>query len=272
MRGRYNLWASKDGNNEGRVFSPGDYGAVPHNTTHTFQITDPFTEMVGVISPGGFEDLFYFLGTANISSETHSPFVPDSNATMPGGDSAVISSLERFDVHAKLEYNPPMSFNENGTTGSSEPWHNGANKLAEDASSPFFVAKDYGPKYLAGDVKSGYSIVQPFIISKQSDGNFTEGTITLSQPQQGDSNVTWNLPGHTALEVVDGLVKVEIDGYPEVASLSIGDVVFVPAGKTFSFWAAAAFSKVLYVGQGDDTVDSRLMARAKTWDSPVFPA
>lgn len=55
LRGRFQLWTEKDGDEETRILIPGDYGAVPENTTHTFQILDPDTEMVGVISPGGFE-------------------------------------------------------------------------------------------------------------------------------------------------------------------------------------------------------------------------
>lgn len=55
LRGRFQLWTEKDGVEETRIIIPGDYGAVPENTTHTFQILDPDTEMVGVISPGGFE-------------------------------------------------------------------------------------------------------------------------------------------------------------------------------------------------------------------------
>ena len=273
MRGSYNLWASKDGSDSGRSFTPGDYGAVPHNTTHTFQITDPFTELVGVISPGGFEDLFYFLGSANISSNTQAPYVPNSNATAAGGDSSIISTLQEYDVHAQLTYSPPMAFDANGTTDSSKAWHNGANELAADDSTPFFVAKDHGPKSLSGDAQNGYTITQPFITAVQSGGNFTEGTLTLSKPAASNSSTTsWNLPGHTALEVVDGVVYVEVEGFAERLLLAVGDVVFVPAGTDFRFWGGAAFSKVLYVGQGSDTLDSRLRGEGREWDSPVWPA
>jgi len=55
FRGRFQLWTDKYGSQETRVLTQGDYGAVPHNITHTFQILDPDTEMVGVIQPGGFE-------------------------------------------------------------------------------------------------------------------------------------------------------------------------------------------------------------------------
>lgn len=44
LKGRFQLWtadATTFKNEEARLFTPGDYGAVPHNTTHTFQVLDP---------------------------------------------------------------------------------------------------------------------------------------------------------------------------------------------------------------------------------------
>lgn len=56
FKGRFQLWAQKDdAEQQGRLLTQGDYGSVPRNTTHTFQILDPDTEMVGVVVPGGFE-------------------------------------------------------------------------------------------------------------------------------------------------------------------------------------------------------------------------
>lgn len=56
FKGRFQLWAQKDKKEQqARLLTQGDYGSVVRNTTHTFQILDPDTEMVGVIVPGGFE-------------------------------------------------------------------------------------------------------------------------------------------------------------------------------------------------------------------------
>jgi quercetin dioxygenase-like cupin family protein len=56
FKGRFQLWAQKDSNEQqARLLTQGDYGSVPRNTTHTFQLLDPDSEMVGVIVPGGFE-------------------------------------------------------------------------------------------------------------------------------------------------------------------------------------------------------------------------
>lgn len=273
LRGRFALWASKDNTTAGRIFTPGDYGAVPHDTTHSFQILDPFTEMVGVIQPGGFEQLFYFLASANYTSSTHAPF-PQGNFSSPGGDPDTISKLQEFDVWAQLQFSPPMDFDANGISGDerSAVWKNGANELGEDSKTPFFVAKGYGPKYLTSDSSnSSYYVVEPFVTSAQSDGNFTEGTITLSQKSADAQLDEWVLPGHTALEIVDGLVGVRVQGFEDL-SLSVGDVVFVPANTTWSFWGEAAYSKVLYVCQGKDTLDARLQEAGSSWNSVLWPA
>jgi quercetin dioxygenase-like cupin family protein len=270
LKGRYALWANKDNVTSGRILTPGDYGAVPHDTTHTFQLLDPFVELVGVIQPGGFEDLFYFLANANYTSSTNSPF-PQGNFSDPGGDSSLITTLESYDVYAKLTFDPPTNFGANGATEEDAIWHNGNNELGKDAQTPFFVAKGYGPKYIAGDKESSYAIVEPFVTSQQSDGNFTEGTITLSKPVAGSKPATYSLSGHTALEVVDGLVNVDVGGFDGTTTLSVGDVVFVPANTTFRFWGESVYSKVLYVGAGKDTVDTRIRQNAKEWNSSTWP-
>lgn len=270
LKGRYALWTSKDNVTSGRILSPGDYGAVPHDTIHTFQLLDPFVELVGVIQPGGFEDLFYFLAQANYTSSANSPF-PQGNFSDPGGDPTLITALQSYDVYPAFTFDPPMNFGANGATEEDVAWHSGSNELGKDAETPFFVAKGYGPKYLAGDKDSSYAIVEPFITSQQSDGNFTEGTITLSRPVAGSEHATYSLPGHTALEVVDGLVGLDVGGFEGTTTLSVGDVVFVPANTTFSFWGESVYSKVLYVGAGKDTVDARIRQNAKVWDSATWP-
>lgn len=164
-----------------------------------------------------------------------------------------------------------MNFGANGATERDAIWHDGPNELGKDAQTPFYVAKGYGPKYLAGNKESSYAIVEPFITNQQSDGNFTEGTITLSKPVIGTKPAIYSLPGHTALEVVDGLVSVDVGGFEGTTTLSVGDVVFIPADTTFSFWGESVYSKVLYVGAGEDTIDGRIRKYATEWDSATWP-
>lgn len=56
LKGSYQLWAQKGNDTQQtRIIYPGDYGSVVRNTTHTFRILEPDTEMIGAIVPGGFE-------------------------------------------------------------------------------------------------------------------------------------------------------------------------------------------------------------------------
>ncbi|KAL4919256.1 RmlC-like cupin domain-containing protein [Aspergillus aurantiobrunneus] len=272
FKGRFQLWTQHgDGGQQGRLLTQGDYGSVPRNTTHTFQILDPDTEMVGVISPGGFEDLFYFLGT-NHSSSTNTPYVPkpSNDSSSAGGSSEIISTLQRFDVYAQLDFKPRRDF-ANGSAPASANWHSidSTETSLGKPGEPYFVANNYGPKYL--NARHGaYQIVQPLVTNTQSqDTNFTMSTIILSR-QEGAAPVL-NGSGASAFEVLEGSLLVKIGKYP-VARLETGDVAFVPPRVSFQYWSEASYAKVLYVGSGKDGVDTRLIAEGKDWGYPTFPA
>jgi quercetin dioxygenase-like cupin family protein len=175
LKGRYQLWA----NEEARLLTVGDYGGVPRNTTHTFQILDPDTELIGVIAPGGFEDLFFFIADSNYTSSTDSPYVPAAakNGSSASPPASVVTTLQRFDVYAELEFNPRRDF-VNGSAGASNStgWHTTSDAIPEINGTPYFVAKDYGPKFLNREF--GYQIVQPFVTPVTGGKEFTQGSIT----------------------------------------------------------------------------------------------
>lgn len=304
LKGRFQLWTASAGDFEGeeaRLLTPGDYGAVPHNTTHTFQVLDPDTDMVGVIQPGGFEDLFYALASANYTSPLQSPYdINDAspyNATSSSPPAEVIAALESFDVYAQLDFTPSRalvngSYSAEKGSGDATGWHDagaaaGATELGADDKTPYFVAKDFGPKWLS-DEAGFYQIVQPLVTPAQSAGNFTLATITLSQKLSNGSAmvVAGNgtsaaagtgasggaaLTGHSAFEVLEGLLGFEVGG--ETIQLATGDVVFVPAGTAFQYYSVVPFTKVYYISQGSDGLDTRLMANGVSgWEYPAWPS
>ena len=119
-----------------------------------------------------------------------------------------------------------MNFDANGTSGDKGAvWNNGANELAKDSKTPFFVAKGYGSKYLSHSTTNVSYVVEPFITSTQSAGKFTEGTITLSQLAPNTQADKWALPGHTALEIVDGLAGVRVQGFEELMEIFRSDLM-----------------------------------------------
>ncbi|KAK2005451.1 RmlC-like cupin [Colletotrichum eremochloae] len=267
-KGRFQLWAENNvsGGQQARVLTPGDYGAVPEGTTHTFQITDPDTQMTGVIQPGGFEALFLAIAQQGYSSVIGSEFVPATFAEL-GLDPSVISSLESLDVFAELDFEPRRDLI-NGTAGTGN-WHNGPNEPAQDSNTPNFIAKNYGPKYL--NVDDGiYRVIAPFT-ANETGVSFTMGTITISpllSNMTAPAMKTYAQP--LAFQMEEGALTVEVTGYSPV-SLVQGDVFFLPEDVSFTYYATAGFTKFLYVTGGDAGFESELMQRSASWDYATYP-
>lgn len=213
-------------------------------------------------------DLFYALATANYSSSTSSPYdpsIPDVSSSPPA---SVISSLTSFDVYAELDFVPRTDV-VNGAAPVNSTWRTGANTLATDDKTPYFVAKDYGPKYLS--TVQGYQVIQPFVTATQSAGNFTMSTIAMDHLLSNITAVTQSYPGHAAFEVIEGQLMVSMLG--ETVSLLQGDVIFIPGNTSYTYYSKVAFTKVLHISQGAQGLDATLMAGAanSSWTSPVWP-
>ncbi|KAB8226835.1 hypothetical protein ETB97_003904 [Aspergillus alliaceus] len=270
FKGRFQLWAQYgEEEQQARLLTQGDYGSVPRKTTHTFQILDPDTEMVGVVVPGGFEDLFYALGQ-NYTSATKTPYVPqatnDSSATGP--DDSGISGLKSFDVYAELDFEPRRDL-VNGSAPSDEGWHTESASLGEPGR-PYFIANNYGPKYL-NSKHGAYQIVQPLVTNAQAqDTNFTMATLILSRQRASSSAPTWTATGATAFEVLEGSIQVQIGDYP-ATWLEMGDVAFVPATVEYRYWTEGSYAKVLSVNAGRDGLNEQLISEGKEWGYPTFP-
>lgn len=70
--------------------------------------------------------------------------------------------------------------------------------------------------------------------------------------------------------VEEGQLEVTVDKYDTV-SLIDGDVVFVPGNVSFSYAAAAKFTKFMYVTGGGSGLDATLIAEGKEWNSAFYP-
>jgi quercetin dioxygenase-like cupin family protein len=154
----------------------------------------------------------------------------------------------------------------NGTAGSGN-WHDGANELADDGYTPFFVAKNFAQKYL--NYENGYKLLAPVQKGPQSGGNFTMGTLTLSAKASNETANTITPKQPVAVQLEEGQLSVEVDG--ESAQLIQGDVLFVPGDTTFSYYATVPVTKFLYVSGGADGFDYDLLQNSVEWDYAVYP-
>jgi quercetin dioxygenase-like cupin family protein len=268
-KGAVRVWAKTNSSSEGRLLTPGDYGSVPSNTVHTFQMMEPDTQLTGVIYPGGFEKLFFTIGDPSFKTSTGSLFTPAAPKPEadPGANPGMIAALQSLDVYAAFDFQPDMNFT-NGVVGkASAPWHTGSNALAQDAKAPAFVAKNYGPKYL--NTENEYKLIAPLATGKQTADKFTMGTITLSPRMANTTDNPTTLYQHVAFQVQEGQLVVGIKG--ETVSLIDGDVFFVPSGTSFTYYASVPFTKFLYVSAGGNGLDAQLIQKAIPWDYATYP-
>ncbi|PWY79698.1 quercetin 2,3-dioxygenase anaerobically complexed with the substrate kaempferol [Aspergillus heteromorphus CBS 117.55] len=269
-KGRFQLWAQGEDNTtqETRVLTQGDFGAVVRNSTHTFQMMDPDSQMGGAIVPGGFEAVFFAIGK-NRSSTTHTPYDPHfASETYPlGSSNSTMSGEQSFDVYNQPQFTPRRDAL-NGTAPANTTWHDGPNALAP-FGQPYFIANGFGPKFINNE--TGYQIIQPLVTAEQSgDLNFTTSTISLSTTPENVTIPTWQIRETVALQVLEGMLWVQIAEY-DVAVMTVGDVALVPGGVQFRYWTETWFAKMMVLCQGSNGVDSQLIARGGSYDAVVFP-
>ncbi|PYH90903.1 quercetin 2,3-dioxygenase anaerobically complexed with the substrate kaempferol [Aspergillus ellipticus CBS 707.79] len=269
-KGRFQLWAQGRDNitQETRVLTQGDFGAVVRNSTHTFQMMDPDSQMGGAIVPGGFEETFFAIGH-NASFGTHTPYNPAfSNTTYDlTFSNGTMANEAPFDVYNQPRFQPRRDAI-NGTAPANRTWHTGPNSPAP-FGIPYFIANGFGPKYLNNE--TGYQIIQPVVTLNQSgDLNFTSSTITISATPQNATVAHWLIQETVAIQVLEGHLWVHIAGF-DAALLTCGDVALIPGGVGFRYWTDTYFTKFFSLNQGGNGVDTQLIRRGAEYHAVVFP-
>lgn len=274
-RGRVQLWGQRNATNsshEARVGTPGDYGSVPPNAIHTFQLTDPDSQLAHIFHPGGFEHLFDVFSGGDYDSAVDSPYPPDPEDAAPFGpltpeQDVLLRSLDLYAAGEEL-FIPRRDFvNGSASDVASLKWHNGNNSLPDDPTEPYFIAKDYGPIYL--NTEAGYKVIQPLATPRQSK-NFTTGTIIMSSKLDNETVSSATLPHHFALQLNEGQLYLSIEGY-RTEYLLEGDVAFIPANTPFTYYAGRPFTKFLYMNGGSEGLDHQLLKESIPWGFPAYP-
>jgi len=252
FKGRVQLWGqnldSYLGNSSiqtTRILGPGDFGGIPLNTIHTFALLEPDTQLTGVLVPGGFEEFFF-----NMASTGFQP-----------------AALAKWDVYPQTDF-APRTDTVDGRAGPGN-WYDGANNLPEGMSSPIWVAKNYGPKWLSSQ-GGRYQIVTPFVTPAQTDNMFSQGTLTVSMLSAGKAAPRIKSPVATAFQMEEGQLALTVEGYDTIHLIE-GDVAFIPGNTSFSYAAEADFTNTMYVSGAGRGFEVDLMEGGKAWNSAFYP-
>ena len=259
IKGRVTLWA----NQETRVLSPHDFGAMPTFQNHSFRLEEPDSEFLAQIAPGGF-DPFYLTVSSQWNNSAQSPFAP--GRPLPIANRAPFSQGSIYD-YWPVEY----TLNDdvvNGTSSLSTPWHTGNSTLPDSDQHPYYIAANWGPKYLHRRLGQ---VVAPVLTTVQAKGNYTMtiSTVAIRHKLANEAIQTHSFDKAQVFVVLEGQLTINMLG--QTVNMGTGDVAFVPPGTKFQYWSTVAFTKV-YLGSNGPALSDKLIDESEDWDYAVFPS
>ncbi|KAK0110721.1 hypothetical protein ONS96_002320 [Cadophora gregata f. sp. sojae] len=223
LRGSMNVWADE----KARTLGEGDFASVPPTTIHQYQVTSSHSEFIGLIIPGGWEEFFRFIGEPYTG-----PLFPTTDKRNPFEVLVpkLIAATEQFDmvpVREKAHFDP-------------QPWDPETDEKlpGKCERGGYFLRSGKGEKYVVGG-----TVVRPLATRRESGGRFSiyevQGTsLFVEESRVGKLRFEST---HHALFVVDGSVRLVVDGKEEVATPN--ETVFVPAGSEWTVQPESRFAR-----------------------------
>ena len=150
-----------------------------------------------------------------------------------------------------------------------QAWSSDDSKLpGKDA--PYFLKNGAGPAYEVGGL-----VCRPLITPAETVGKFSISSIEGAEQLHGSSifanaqSLRFGANVHHAFQVATGKIKFSLDNAPE-ALLTVGDVVYVPAGTAFRMEIVSRFAKVYAFANGSG-ITRVLCQLGNPYRSPVVP-
>ena len=234
LKGAVNVWAD----DQCRTLGPGDLASVPPGTVHQYQILGDYTEFVGLIVPGGWEEFFRFIGEPYEGAMF--PLVDDRNVfevLIP----KLMAATQKFDMIPVRDH-PAIA---------PQGWAEGKDNLLPGASKPYFLRAGSGPRYLLGGL-----VCSPLATTEESSGRFSIAAIEGSS-WHGKSPLSSLLQFqdvHHAFQVADGSIEVEISGQGK-AVMQVGETIYVPKSTAFNLNIKSRYAKVYVFANGGGLID-----------------
>ncbi|KIX01943.1 uncharacterized protein Z518_07882 [Rhinocladiella mackenziei CBS 650.93] len=239
LKGSINVWAD----DQGRTLGPGDLASVPPNTVHQYQILGDYSEFVGLIVPGGWEEFFRFIG-----EPYNGPLFPvkDERNPLEVFIPKLKAAAEKFDMTPVPDH-PQVD---------PQPWVDGKDNSLPGALKPYYLRSGTGPKYLLGGI-----VCCPLVTTAESAARFSIASVEGSS-WHGDGALSRNLQFqtvHHAFQVADGAISLSLNR-DQVAYLTAGEIIYIPRGTTFNLVFQSRYAKVYVFVSGAGLVD--LLCRA----------
>ncbi|KAF5227497.1 hypothetical protein FAUST_11741 [Fusarium austroamericanum] len=248
IKGFLKVWAG----DKCRILGPGDFAYVPPKVIHNPQWLGPHSETFNLVAPGDWVDFFRFSGIEFDGLVLPEQSQRDEEKLM----AMMLAAKDKFDVHYAHDFQPP----ELGD------WLETENKLGEPLQA-YFLRSNTGPRWMAGGVLS-----RPFILASQNGGRFAISSIESSGAYERSifkSFVKFAAVDH-CLFVIEGKLKVEIEGSSGENVLHDGETVVISAGQGFKLDFASPFVKFFSVANGRG-IETLIQDSGKPFEDMVLP-
>ncbi|KAJ9504141.1 hypothetical protein H2202_000197 [Exophiala xenobiotica] len=243
---------------QGRQVQANDFVLLAPGNNHTYRPNDLDFQLSLCMAPGGIDE--FFAATGNPYNSL-APFDPEDRSEL--NVTKVLGLMPKYNI-APQPYNTINLDWVNGTTEDGlDTWHVADQTLPTDASKPYFISSNRGPKYLQ---RSSGKIIAQLASVNQTGNKLSIATITM-KPCKKIRPIKFNVD--QALQVTEGQLHVEINN--ETAQLIFGDLVFIPRGTYFTYWSTVGFTKFINWSAGPGLSDSLIQA-SEQWDHAVWPA
>jgi len=239
LRGQLQLWTDE----ESRVLTRGGFGNVPPGVKHGYALRDHHTELVGLISPGGFERFFAETGW---SFDASGYPIRDDNPPSPELLAAV---GKKYDVHVLPDAHYVEASSSDGDT------------VLPGKAVPYYLRPGAGERRVFGTI-----MATAMCRSAETDGRF--GMCTLEGGCGATAHRIAHGKEHTVLFVMDGVIDLTLGD--EAYQLYPGDTASIPAGTPYGLCMTGGDNRILVFSESD--VMWRLYDGCGTvWDAEIYP-
>lgn len=238
-RGQMQLWA--DG--ESRVLNPGDFAYIAPGTAHAYGFLGNYTETVGMITPGGWEEFFVFT-----SNPYHGPAFPPVDTSPPPFE-RLGRAQELHDVTFRRDLSPFPA--QTDRTDETLP--------AQEES--YFLKADTGERHvMLGQVCT--------VLAGGPQTSGALGMAVIEGPRGASMPAHVHRETHEVLYVLNGRLRVTLDGAESL--VYPGDCVNIPAGCVHGYVLEGSSTRFLTMNAGAG-IEQLFAVAGEPWAYSIFP-
>jgi quercetin dioxygenase-like cupin family protein len=243
----------------GREMRAGDFAMLAPGNNHTYRPNDLDFQLSLCMAPGGIDEFF---AEAGAEYDGASPFNPEGHAEL--NVPKVLGLMPEYNIMPAPRNSIDLDWT-NGTTAEGlDTWRQSEQPLPQDGKEAYFLASNFGPKYLYLDRGA---VIASLTSPKQTGGVLSVATIALKPASKPQGTHKYKID--QAFQVTEGQLILEIGD--ETVQLIFGDVVFIPRGTQFRLWSTVGFTKFIVWSAGRGLADE-MIERSEPWAFAVWPA